>query len=135
MFTNWLAATAANQFPARCHYCLRPLPSFAADAADLPKASLIPTKASLVPTKQLRLLVSGGIIPLLSLPKLEFACTDAGDDAAVDEQIGSGNETCMLAQQKGCGLGYLVAGTCTLGCFLIFTFPLKQVEKRWKKGG
>ena len=33
------------------------------------------------------------------LPKFEFACTDARNHAAVDEQVSAGDELGMLAQQ------------------------------------
>ena len=49
------------------------------------------------------------------LRKFELARADAGNDSTVDEQVGSGDETCMLAQQEGCCIGNLVAGSYTLG--------------------
>ena len=45
-------------------------------------------------------------------PQFELTSADACDDAAVDEQIGAGDETRMLSEQEGCCFGNLVAGAC-----------------------
>ena len=42
------------------------------------------------------------------LSKFILACTDAGDDSTIDEQIGACDKTGMLTQQEGCCLGNLV---------------------------
>ena len=53
---------------------------------------------------------------MMQLSQLILARTNGSDDSTVDEQVGTSNEPCMLSQEEGGGLGYLVASAYALGC-------------------